>query len=114
VYASAANPAEAGPGMADFLAAYEAAYGEQPPAPFHAHAYDAAMLIMNAIEKVAQTDADGNLVIGRKALNEAIGSTSGYAGLTGTITCDEVGNCGTGTVAVSQVQGGRYQVVWPE
>jgi len=113
-FVSAANPAEAGPGMPAFLEAYQAAYGEEPPAPFHAHAYDAAMVIMNAIEKVAQTDADGNLLIGRKALNEAIGSTSGYQGLSGMITCDEVGNCGTGTVAISEVRDGEFAVVWPE
>ncbi|NPV09939.1 MAG: branched-chain amino acid ABC transporter substrate-binding protein [Anaerolineae bacterium] len=114
VYASAANPAEAGAGMEKFLADYEAAYGEKPPAPFHAHAYDAAMVIMNAIEKVAQVDAEGNLLIGRKALNEAIGSTANYQGLSGVITCDEVGNCGTGTVAVSQVRNGAFEVIWPK
>lgn len=114
VYASAANPAEAGPGMEGFLQAYESKYGEEPPAPFHAHAYDAAMVILNAIEKVAQTDAEGNLQIGRKALNEAIRGTEGYQGLSGIITCDANGDCGTGTVAVSQVQNGAFEVVWPK
>lgn len=113
-FVSAANPAEAGPGMPAFLEAYMAAYGEEPPAPFHAHAYDAAMVIMNAVEQIAQTDADGNLLIGRKALNDAIGGTSGYQGLSGLITCDGVGNCGTGTVAISEVQNGEFAVVWPE
>ncbi len=113
-FVSAANPAEAGPGMPAFLEAYEAAYGEAPPAPFHAHAYDAAMVIMNAIEKVAQTDADGNLLIGRQALNEAVRGTSGYQGLSGTLTCDAVGNMGTGTVAISEVQDRSFVVVWPE
>jgi branched-chain amino acid transport system substrate-binding protein len=113
VYASAANPAEAGPGMADFLKAYQDKYGEKPPAPFHAHAYDAAMVIMNAIEKVAKVDPQGNLHIGRKALNEAIRNTKNYQGLTGIITCDENGDCGTGTVAVSQVVNGEWQLVWP-
>ncbi len=113
-YASAANPADAGSGMEKFLADYKAAYGEEPPAPFHAHAYDAGMVIMNAIEKVAEVDADGNLQIGRKALNEAISSTTGYQGLSGTITCDPSGDCGTGTVAVSEVKDGEFQVVWPQ
>jgi len=72
------------------------------------------MVIMNAIEKVARTDADGNLLIGRKALNEAVRGTTEYQGLSGMITCDEVGNCGTGTVAISEVQNGEFVVVWPE
>jgi peptide/nickel transport system substrate-binding protein len=108
VYASAGNPAEAGADLPTFLEAYKAEYGEDPIAPFHAHAYDAAMLIMNAIEQVGVADADGNLMIGRKALNEAIRGTTGYKGLTGTLTCDENGDCGVGSVAVSMVQGGQW------
>ncbi|MDH4137848.1 MAG: transporter substrate-binding domain-containing protein, partial [Anaerolineae bacterium] len=67
-----------------------------------------AMLIMNAIEQVGVVDADGNLMIGRKALNEAIRGTTGYKGLTGTLTCDENGDCGVGSVAVSMVQAGAW------
>jgi polar amino acid transport system substrate-binding protein len=47
-------------------------------------------------------------MIGRKALNEAIRGTTGYKGLTGTLTCDENGDCGVGSVAVSMVQGGQW------
>ncbi len=108
VYASAANPAEAGPGMAKFLEDYKAIYGEDPIAPFHAHAYDGAMVIMNAIEQVGQIDGEGNLLIGRKALSDAIRGTEGLQGLTGVITCDEYGDCGTGTVAVSVVENGAW------
>ncbi|MHB0877966.1 MAG: branched-chain amino acid ABC transporter substrate-binding protein [Anaerolineae bacterium] len=113
VYASAANPAEAGAGLDAFLAAYQAKYGEEPPAPFHGQAYDAAMVVMNAIEQVGKVDSAGNLTIGRKALSDAIRATKDYQGLTGTITCDANGDCGTGTVAVSEVQSGAYEVVWP-
>ncbi len=113
-YASAANPAEAGPGLEKFLEDYEAAYGEKPIAPFHAHAYDAAMVIMNAVEQVGQVDDDGNLHIGRKALSEAIRGTADYQGLTGLIACDEYGDCGTGTVAVSVVKDGEWVLVEAE
>jgi ABC-type transport system substrate-binding protein/ABC-type branched-subunit amino acid transport system substrate-binding protein len=108
VYASAGNPAEAGPDLPKFLEAYEATYGEKPIAPFHAQAYDAYMVIANAIEKVGQVDADGNLLIGRKALNDAIRGTKDYQGLSGKISCDENGDCGAGSVAVSMVQGGQW------
>jgi branched-chain amino acid transport system substrate-binding protein len=113
VYASAGNPAEAGPDLPAFLEAYEAEYGEAPIAPFHAQAYDAYMVIANAIEQVGVVDADGNLLIGRKALNEAIRGTKGYKGLTGTITCDKYGDCGSGSVAVYMVKDGQWVTVGP-
>lgn len=113
VYASAANPAEAGPGSTDFVKRYKEKYGEDPTASFHFQAYDAAMVILNAIEKVGQVDAAGNLHIGRKALNDQLRATKNYQGLSGMITCEANGDCGTGTVAVSQVKDGKFQVVWP-
>jgi branched-chain amino acid transport system substrate-binding protein len=108
VYASAGDLAEAGPGYAKFVAAYEATYGEKPTAPFHAHAYDAYMVIANAVEKVAQVDAEGNLLIGRKKLRDAIRATKGYQGLSGKIGCDANGDCGLGSVAFSMVKGGAW------
>ncbi len=107
-YASSGEPAEAGAGLAEFLTRYKEKYGEDPPAPFHAHAYDAYMLIVNAIEKVAQKDPEGNLYIGRKALAEAIRATKGMPGLTGTISCNEYGDCGTGKVLFWTVKGGEW------
>jgi branched-chain amino acid transport system substrate-binding protein len=107
-YASAADLGESGGDLEGFFAAYQEAYGEEPPAPFHAHAYDATMVIMNAIEKVAVQGEDGTLYIGRKALNDAIRSTEGYQGLSGTISCDDKGDCGTGTVAISVVKDGEF------
>jgi len=114
VYASAADFAEAGPGLADFLAEYKSTYGEEPPGPFHAHGYDATMLILNAIEQAGKVDPEGNLHIGRKALSEAVRGTKDYQGISGHISCDENGDCGTGSVAISVVKGGEYQTVWPE
>lgn len=110
-YASSGEPAEAGAGLGEFLDKYEERYGEEPPAPFHAHTYDAYMVIVNAIEKVAQTDDDGNLYIGRKALADAIRDTEGMPGLTGTITCNEYGDCGTGKVVFWVVVDGEWVAV---
>jgi branched-chain amino acid transport system substrate-binding protein len=107
-YASAASAEAAGPNMEQFLADYAETYGEDPIAPFHAHAYDAARLLMHAIEQVAQVDPEGNLHIGRKALNEALANTQDFPGLTGSLTCNEFGDCGVGNVAISQVQDGEW------
>ncbi|MBN1485272.1 MAG: branched-chain amino acid ABC transporter substrate-binding protein [Chloroflexia bacterium] len=111
VYASSGEPAEAGAGLGDFLQRYQAKYGEAPPAPFHAHTYDAYMVIVQAIEKVGVKDDDGNLYIGRKALAEAIRDTEGLPGLTGTITCADNGDCGTGTVVFWTVENGEWVAV---
>jgi branched-chain amino acid transport system substrate-binding protein len=89
-----------GSGYQDFLTRHEAKYGEPPIAPFHAHAYDAAMLIFEAIDEVAVQDDDGTLHIGRKALRDALFATDGYAGLTGNLTCNEYGDCADPKIAV--------------
>ena len=107
-YASAADLGSAGPGLSAFFAKYEAKYGEKPPAPFHAHAYDAVNVIMDAIYASAVQGPDGTLWIGRKALNEAIHATTGYQGLSGVISCDAKGDCGRGTVAISEVKDGQF------
>lgn len=107
-FASAADLGTAGPGLNAFFAKYEAKYGEKPPAPFHAHTYDAVNVIMDAIYASSVKGPDGTLWIGRKALNAAIRGTTGYQGLSGVITCDEKGDCGKGTVAVSKVEDGKF------
>ena len=97
-----------------FLATYAEVYGEEPPAVFHAHSFDAANMILDAIEKVAQVGDDGSLLIGRQALRDALYATLGYEGITGTLTCDDVGDCADAKINVNQVQSGDFVRVWPE
>lgn len=87
-------------GYKDFLAKHQKKYGEKPLAPFHAHAYDAAMMMFAAIEKVAKKAPDGTLHIGRKKLRDALHATKGMKGLTGTITCDKYGDCADPSIAI--------------
>ncbi len=89
-------------GYQAFLDKHMKKYGEKPIAPFHAHAYDATLMVLNAIDKVAVKGADGNLYIGRKALRDALYATSRMKGLTGTITCDQYGDCADPKIAVYQ------------
>jgi len=104
MYHSSPDFSAFGAGYGDFLKKHETKYGEKTLAPFHAHAYDAAMLIFAAIEKVAVKDADGTLHIGRKALSDAIFATKGFKGLTGNLTCTATGDCADPKIAVYQVQ----------
>ena len=96
-----------------FLPAYRENYGTDPTAPFHAHAFDATNMILDAIEKVAQQGADGTLLIGRQALRDALFATSGLQGITGTITCDQYGDCADPQISVNQVQNGAFERIWP-
>lgn len=92
-----------GPGYQEFLKKYETKYGRKPLAPFHAHAYDAAMMIFTAIEKVAVKDPDGTLHIGRQALRDALFATKDFKGLTGNLTCTPTGDCADPKIAVYQM-----------
>lgn len=95
-----------------FLTTYQENYGSEPLSVFHAHAFDATNIVLDAIEAVAVEGEDGSLTIGRQALIDAIAATSGYDGITGTLTCDENGDCADPKIAVSQVQGGEFAAIW--
>lgn len=87
---------------ADEVAAeYESVYGEPPSAPFWAHSYDAATLLLHAVEAASRV-VDGALVVDRAAVRDHLHDVSGYGGLIGTLTCDPFGDCGTQRVLVVQ------------
>jgi len=94
------NASATGTNYEDLVAAYSAAYGEAPIAAFHAHTYDATVLLLTKIMEVAVQDADGTLHIDRQALRDALTATSGFAGVTGTLACDAFGDCGAQTISV--------------
>ena len=61
--------------------------------------------ILDAIEYVGVAKK-AKLQIGRQALRDALYATSGFEGASGTITCDEFGDCGLPTLQRFVVQGG--------
>ncbi len=95
------------------VAAYREKYGTAPLSVFHAHAFDATTLLLKAVEQVAQKGADGTLLIGRQALRDALFATSGYQGVTGTLTCNQFGDCADPKIAVSIVENGAFKPIWP-
>ena len=86
---------------ASVLADYEAEYGEVPAAPFWAHSYDAAVLLLDAIAHASYMDGD-DLVIDRAGVREHLNGVSDYEGLIGTMTCDAFGDCGSQKITVIQ------------
>lgn len=92
----------------NFKKAFAEVAGQEPFSAFHAHAYDATNIVLNAIEKVAKKDADGNLVIGRQAFRDAMYSTKDYAAITGNLTCNKDGDCADPKIGINQVTKGEY------
>ncbi|HEX6146033.1 MAG TPA: branched-chain amino acid ABC transporter substrate-binding protein, partial [Acidimicrobiia bacterium] len=84
----------------EFVSKYEAEYGEAPIQSFHAHAYDATNMVFAAIEAVA-TDDGGNLTIDLQALRDELHSMT-WEGLTGTLSCDEFGDCAAPNIDILQ------------
>ena len=82
----------------EFLPSYEEQFGSEPTSVFHAHSFDAANVLFDAIEQVAVQNDDGSLSIPRTELRDAVFATSGYEGLSGIITCTELGDCATDVV----------------
>jgi len=103
MYLSSPDFSAFGSAYQDFVQAYQEAYGEEPLSVYHAHAYDAAMMILNAAEQVALEQDDGTLVIPRTAFREALYATDGLQGLTGTLSCGENGDCADPSIAVYEV-----------
>jgi branched-chain amino acid transport system substrate-binding protein len=82
---------------------YEATYQEPASPNYTATTYDAATLLLHAIEAVTVQDEDGTLYIGRQALRDALYTTSGFPGLTGSLTCSRYGDCGVARFNVSRL-----------
>ncbi len=95
-----------------FLQMHQELYGEKPLSAFHAHAYDGTMMLFAAIEKVAVQDDDGTLHIGRQALRDALYATKDFEGITGTLNCNQYGDCADPKITVNQIQNGEYVSVW--
>lgn len=112
MYFSGPDISFAGSEYEDFKAAYLDNYGVETLSVFHAHAYDAANMIFACVEEVG-VDEDGSLHIGRQAMRDCLGATSGFSGITGTLSCDQFGDCADPKISVSELQGGEYVKIWP-
>jgi branched-chain amino acid transport system substrate-binding protein len=99
-----------GPAYEEFVGKYEQKYGEKPIQAFHAHAYDSANLLFAAIEKTAVKDDDGTLHIDRQKLMDAVYATKGVQGLTGTLSCDEFGDCADAKIDIVQNGSGQKTI----
>ena len=82
---------------------YQERYGEDPgPEGAHAYAYDATVLLLSAIDEVAEELDGGGLSIDRQALRDALLAVENRRGLTGTLTCDRFGDCADQAFSIVQ------------
>ena len=80
------------------LAEYVDSYGEEPSGGYWGHAYDATVMLLSAIDRVA-VELEGTLYIDRAALRDEM-SRSNFDGIIGPITCDDYGDCGSQRITV--------------
>jgi branched-chain amino acid transport system substrate-binding protein len=113
LYLSSPNFSAFEEGYADLLAKYEAKFGIKPPQAFHAHGYDAANILLSAIEQVSVEGEDGTLYVPKGALRDAIYATQDFQGVTGTLSCNEFGDCGASNIAVYQLGQAEVDGSWP-
>ena len=67
----------------EFIPAYQEAFGTEPLAVFHAHSFDAANVVFEAIEEVAIDNGDGSCRShGRRCVTRS-SPRSGYEGVDG-------------------------------
>jgi branched-chain amino acid transport system substrate-binding protein len=95
-----------------FKANYREMFGSDTLSVFHAHAFDAANMIFDCVEEVGVAD-DAGLHVGRQAMRDCLYATSGFSGITGTLTCNEFGDCADPKISVSELTGGEYVRIWP-
>ena len=96
-----------------FKVAYKDTYGTDTLSVFHAHAFDATNMMFACIEEIAVKEDDGTIHVGRQALRDCLYATSGFVGLTGTLNCDQYGDCADPKISVSELQDGEYVKIWP-
>ena len=105
---------------AGFLERWNGRYAQPPSSPHSSHAYDAATLLLDAIETVAQVDNRGNILIGLQAMRDELTATDDYPGVTGQLSCTATGDCaalsGLGVYRISreEINGNQWppELVW--
>ena len=108
-YSTALIPA-ASDAKSKFDAAYEARWGVVAGklSPYSWTAYDSAAVLVKVIKDVGILGADGKLYIPRSALITAVRGVKGYQGLSGTVTCSDVGECAGSGPTFYIIQGGKW------
>ncbi len=108
-----------GQSAAALKARLEQTEGQPPSNAFWGHAYDATVLLLDAIAAASYVRADDDaLVIDRAGLREYLDGVSSFQGVSGVLTCDAFGDCGASRVVIhehldsSDIEATRQRVVF--
>ena len=108
----AVGPVLSNPEYLAMTESYSRTYGTQPSTIQAAYAYDAVGIVLKAIDAAASTQPNGNLLIGRSAMRDALYSTAAFPGLTGILTCSISGDCSESSNGISQAVNGEWTLVY--
>lgn len=109
-YSTVSGPAAVYPGTAKFIADFKAKFGSDPQ-PFAAQGYDSAGICLKALEAAAK--AKNGETPTRAEVANAIRALQDYAGITGTITFNSIGDPVLAKYFVIEV-GAADPAKWPE
>ena len=100
-------------------ARFEETAGESPTGTYWGHAYDATVLLLDAIAAASYVRSENDtLVIDRAGIRQYLHSVTGFQGITGVLSCDEFGDCGGAGVVIHEhldstdVEATRQSVVY--
>ena len=79
---------------------YRADHGEEPSSAYWASTYDATTILLSAIEANAEVNDAGQLVIDKAGISSSVAALRDYGGLTGSISCDDFGDCGSQKIVI--------------
>ena len=79
---------------------YWADHGEEPSSAYWASTYDATTILLSAIEANAEVNDAGQLVIDKAGISSSVAALRDYGGLTGSISCDDFGDCGSQKIVI--------------
>lgn len=110
-YAVSLTPPDS-PEKQKFDSEYQAAYGKVPGvlSPYTWNGYDSAAILIHVIETVAVKGSDGAMYVPRDTLVTAVRNLKDYQGLTGTFTCDAVGECNASGPIFVVIKDGKWVV----
>jgi branched-chain amino acid transport system substrate-binding protein len=91
------------PRIQEFVAKFKKTYGGQLPDSLAAQAYDAAGMLVDAMNRAPELTGP--------AIRDALAQTKGYHGVTGDITLDEKRNPLKPAVVLRVAKGGKYEFV---
>ena len=75
--------------------------GVADPPGWWTYAYDAATLLLRAVDDASLVDVDGSLVLSRAELRSTLARTA-FEGLTGPLRCGPLGDCAATRIAIHQ------------